>query len=272
MHIIQERIEKMKSKHTFVVLAYKESEFLENCIKSVLNQEYPSEVVIATTTPNKHISKLAKKYKLEIFTREHTSIGGDFDFAISCGKTPLVTVAHQDDFYEPEYSAKIVEAYEKEGRKAQIIFSDYYEIREDKKVFSNTNLKIKRVLLAPLKIRAFSGFKWAKRFVLRFGNAISCPAVTFNTTRIKLPVFECNMACDVDWHAWEVLSKKTGKFVFVNEKLMGHRIHEESETSNTISDDRRSREDFEIYQRFWPKWLAKKFTKVYKNSEKSNSL
>lgn len=260
------------SEHTFVVLAYKESEFLEEYIKSVLHQKYPSEVVIATTTPNKYISRLAKKYNLKVFTREHTSIGGDFDFAISCGETPLVTVAHQDDIYDPEYAERIVEAYKKSWDKTQIIFSDYYEIRNDKKVYANKNLKIKRALLSPLKIQAFAGRKWAKRFVLRFGNAISCPAVTFNTKRVKLPVFEYKMTCDIDWHAWETLSKKSGKFVFVNEKLMGHRIHGESETSNTINDDRRSAEDYEIYRRFWPKWLAKKLAKAYKKSEDSNNL
>ena len=41
--------------HTFVVLAYKESNYLEDCIKSVLNQKYKSNVVIATSTPNKFI-------------------------------------------------------------------------------------------------------------------------------------------------------------------------------------------------------------------------
>ena len=41
--------------HTFVVLAYKESIYLETCIKSVLNQKYKSDVVIATSTPNDFI-------------------------------------------------------------------------------------------------------------------------------------------------------------------------------------------------------------------------
>ena len=41
--------------HTYVVLAYKESSYLEECIKSVLNQKYKSNVVIATSTPNKFI-------------------------------------------------------------------------------------------------------------------------------------------------------------------------------------------------------------------------
>lgn len=38
--------------HTFVVLAYKESVYLEDCILSCINQNYKSNVVIATSTPN----------------------------------------------------------------------------------------------------------------------------------------------------------------------------------------------------------------------------
>ena len=46
---------------------------------------------------------LAKKYKLEVVVGKHTNIGGDFDFAVQAGKTPLVTVAHQDDIYDLDY-------------------------------------------------------------------------------------------------------------------------------------------------------------------------
>ena len=56
--------------HTFVVLAYKESRFLEECIKSVLDQSIKSEVVIATSTPNQFISEMAEKYNLQIFVNE----------------------------------------------------------------------------------------------------------------------------------------------------------------------------------------------------------
>ena len=91
----------MKFEHTFVVLAYKESKFLEECLKSVKNQSIPSKVVIATATPNTFIQSLADKYGVEIIVNEnHISIGYDFDFAVSVGKTALVTVAHQDDIYD----------------------------------------------------------------------------------------------------------------------------------------------------------------------------
>ena len=257
--------------HTFVVLAYKESFYLETCIKSVLDQEYKSNVVIATTTDNEFIRSLAHKYQLEVIVGKHTNIGGDFDFAIKCGNTPLVTVAHQDDFYDREYSKNVVEAFEKHPN-ASILFTDYYEIRGEEKVYKNTNLKIKRILLTPLHFSFLTSKKWAKRFVLRFGNAISCPAVTFHKENIKFPVFEYDMTCDIDWHAWEKLSKEKGNFVFISKCLMGHRVHEESETTKTISENRRTKEDLEIFKRFWPEWFAKNINKFYSKSEKSNEV
>lgn len=70
--------------HTFVVLAYKESTYLEECIKSVLNQKYSSKVVIATSTPNEYIKNIAKNYSLEILENPNLGkgIGYDFDFAV----------------------------------------------------------------------------------------------------------------------------------------------------------------------------------------------
>lgn len=258
--------------HTFVILAYRESQYLETCIKSIMRQTSPSTVILATTTLNPHIKRLAKKYNLPIKTTKHTTIGGDFDFALGCGKTELVTIAHQDDTYDPDYTKEIISAYKHAGKRTQIIFSDYYEIRGRQKIHKNTNLRLKRFLLTPLKFRFLADKKWAKRFVLRFGNSVCCPAVTFNTRRVTPPIFASNMVCNVDWLAWEKLSKKPGKFIFINRPLMGHRIHSGSETTKTIEDDNRSREDFEMYRKFWPASIAKKLTKIYKNSEKSNKL
>ena len=254
--------------HTFIVLAYKESPYLEECLKSVKNQEYPSDVVIATTTKNSYIEKLAKKYQVKIVVGKHTNIGGDFDFAIHSTNTPLVTVAHQDDIYEKKYSQKVVDVYKKNDG-ASIIFTDYFEIRNNKKVYSNTNLKIKRILLFPLKIGKRSGF--VKRLVLRFGNSICCPAVTFVTNNCPREIFTSDYKCNVDWHAWEELSRKKGDFVFIPDKLMGHRISEETTTTDIIKQGIRTKEDYDIFLRFWPKPIAKILTKLYKNSEKSNN-
>lgn len=257
--------------HTFVVLAYKESPFLEECIKSVLNQSIKTNVVIATTTKNKYIENIAKKYDIEIIEGKHTTIGGDFDFALSCGKTKLVTIAHQDDLYEYNYAKEIIDNYY-QYKNSLIIFSDYYEIRNDSKIYSNKNLIIKRILLSSLYIKKLSSIKFMKRNALRFGCSICCPSVTFVKEKTPKQIFECDMKSDVDWYAWEKLSKLKGKFIFINKKLTGHRIDESTTTTDIINQGIRTKEDLFMLKKFWPNFLAKLINKIYKKSENSNNV
>lgn len=257
--------------HTFVVLAYKESEFLEDCIKSVLNQSVKSKVVIATTTPNNYIKKIASKYELDVNVGKHTSIGGDFDFAVKCGNTDLVTVAHQDDVYEYRYAEKVIDNYRK-YKNSIIIFTDYYEIRNKKKVYSNFNLKIKRILLANLYFKGISGFRFIKRNTLRFGNSICCPSVTFIKRMCPDSIFKCDLICNIDWYAWEKLSNMNGKFIFIKDKLMGHRIDDSTTTTDIINKGIRTKEDLFMFKKFWPSCIASLINKSYRNAEKSNKL
>ena len=85
-----------------------------------------------------------------------------------------------------------------------------------------------------------------------FGDPICCPAVTFCQKNLNVKtLFANDMKCDIDWSAWEIASKMDGRFVFVNKPLMGHRIHEESTTTEIIEDNNRSKEDYEIFKRLW---------------------
>lgn len=257
--------------HTFVILAYKESAYLEECIKSVLNQTIESKVVIATTTDNKYIRKIAKKYNLEVIVGKHTTIGGDFDFAKNTATTALVTIAHQDDIYDNTYVENIIKAYNK-YENVSIIFTDNYEIRENKKVYTNTNLKIKRILLTPLRIKSLGKFKFFKRLTLSFGDPICCPAVTFVTDNCPKEVFTSDFKSDCDWYAWEKLSKIKKSFIFIPKKLMGHRIDETTTTTDIINSGIRTKEDLEMLKKFWPTKIAHLINKLYKKAESSNSF
>ena len=133
-------------------------------------------------------------------------------------------------------------------------------------------MKIKRILLSPLKSRKLASTKFGKRLSLRFGNAISCPAVTFIKDNIKTEdIFKCDFVCNVDWSAWEKLSLKKGKFTFVNKPLMGHRVHEESTTTEIINERIRTKEDLVMFQRFWPKVISKLINRFYVKAEDSNN-
>ena len=69
----------MKSEHTFVICAYQESPYLEECIQSVLAQKEDGAVLIATATPNDHIQALADRYGLEALLQIRTLLIGTND-------------------------------------------------------------------------------------------------------------------------------------------------------------------------------------------------
>lgn len=254
--------------HTFVVLAYKESKYLENCIQSLMNQTVASQIIVATSTDNAYIREIAGKYGIEVVVHQNSAgIAGDFDFGVQAGRTQFVTVAHQDDSYEPEY----LEQVEKRLRKDTIIaFTDYYEEHRDGLQYSNRNLKIKRLLLSPLKVRWLQKSKWMRRRILSMGNPICCPSVTFNREKIEGSIFRSHFRSNMDWKAWELLSRTKGSFVYVAKPLMMHRIHEESTTTEIINQGMRTNEDYEMMCLFWPKWIAKRLARVYASGEKNN--
>ena len=271
-------------KHTFVICAYKDSQYIEACICSLKKQTIESEILMSTSTPSIYLENLCKRYNIEYHVREgKPEIGEDWNFALSLANTQYVTLAHQDDVYEPDYAERVMgkalESVQKQ-KEAVILFTDYSELVGNEKCLNRKNLRIKRGLLLPLKSSRRQGKIFWKRHVLRFGNAICCPSVTYNKTYIekimgeqgRQKLFIEHFRSNLDWQTWEWLSCKEGLFAYIPKALMAHRIHEESETSATIQGKLRRQEDYEMFCRFWPSWVAGMLTGVYAESEKSNQL
>ncbi len=258
--------------HTYVLCAYKESAFLEECVKSLIAQTLSSNILIATSTPNEHITSIAQKYDLPIYINEgEKGIGGDWNFAYSKANTPLITIAHQDDIYEPTYTEEMLD-YINKSKNPIIYFSGYGELRNGEKIYNNSLLKIKKLMLSPLKIRAFWTSRFVRRRILSLGCPICCPAVTFVQKMVGENPFTNDYLSDIDWQQWEMQSRKKGSFVYNSKPLMCHRIHEESATTEIIGDSKRSKEDFDMFCKFWPRPIAKFIAKLYSNSEKSNNV
>lgn len=256
--------------HTFIVCAYKESPYLEECIKSVVNQNVKSNVIVSTSTPNEYIENLAKKYNLPIFINNGESgIGQDWNFGISNTTTDYVTVAHQDDIYNPDYLEEIVKYLDK-GNDFVIAFSDYREIKNGVQIELTKNLKIKKMLLFPLRI--FKKSRFIKRRVLSLGSSICCPSVTVNTRITGKRPYKTDLKCDLDWDTWFEMTKYNESFLYINKELMQHRIHENSETSNLIENNIRLEEDLLMLNKFWPEPIAKFIMKFYKKAIETNEM
>lgn len=263
------------SDHTFVICAYGKSEYIEECIVSLKEQKLKTDIIICTSTPSEYIEKIAGKYGINLYVNEEmihkSNIATDWNYAISMVDTPLVTIAHQDDIYKPDYTSKIID-YLNRSKKPIIAFTDYAELRNGDEISDIRNLRIKRIMLSPLRFRVFWSSVFVRRRILSFGSPICCPSVTYVKPNLPKQLFLEGYKVNIDWQAWEHFSSLKGDFVFVNEVLMAHRIHMESETSKNIGDSNRTREDFDMFCRFWPKWIARIIEHWYKKGEEQNIL
>lgn len=258
--------------HTFVVCAYGESPYLGECVSSLMSQTVKSNVIISTSTPNDHIQSIANKNGLPLFINSgKPGIAHDWNCAVEHAETPLVTIAHQDDVYLPEYTKKMLECANL-ANDMSIFFSDYGELRNDEPVDDTPLLNFKRFLLRGIKNKGHFASSREKHRLLSFGSPICCPSVTYNLLNLPTPLFLDDMKCSLDWETWERFSRLDGSFVYSANILMRHRIHEGSETTASIKDDTRSREDLEMFLKFWPKPLAHFLNYFYSFSMRSNDV
>lgn len=262
----------MNNIHSFVVCAYKESPYLKDCIESLLGQTIRTNVVVATSTPNRHIIDICNYYGVKLHIGKHESgIARDWTFALECGDAQFITIAHQDDIYKHNYAERALQALSKSDHPL-IYFSDYAELRDGEEIIDDKLLRIKRLMLSPLKNQKLAGSKFVRRRILSLGDPICCPSVTYAVNNLEAPVFVDGFKGSLDWQAWEKASRQSGDFLYDSEILLCHRIHSESETTHLIESKVRTKEDFEIYKMFWPVPIAWLLSTIYANSQRNNTL
>lgn len=169
----------MKHKHVFAICAYKDSPYLESCIRSLVGQRTKSPVILCTSTPSPYIDGLAGRYGIPVFVRDGASnMRDDWNFAYHMADGELVTIAHQDDVYHKDYVTELLRAYRRYPD--MIMFtSDYVIVKNGALITGDKMLLVKRLLRLPLRFPALNDRVWVKKLPLMFGNSICCPASTY---------------------------------------------------------------------------------------------
>lgn len=257
--------------HSFAIMVYGDSPYLTECLDSLKNQTIESYIYISTSTPSLYISEIAKEYGVELFiTESGKGIGHDWNFSLLQAKTKYVTLAHQDDVYQPHYVESCYNASEKFSD-SLICFTGYSEIFDNKDRKGTLLLNTKRLMLWVLMpFKKNIKHKFCKKLLLSFGNPISAPGVTYNLERLKDFKFSTDYSINLDWEAWFRMAKMKGRLVYVPKPLFKHRIHSQSATTVGIKVNARQTEDIKMFRHFWPRFLARVFAKLYAKSYKSN--
>lgn len=253
-----------KSVHSFSVLAYKESPYIEEAIQSLKNQSLETNIYVCTSTPSKFLEEMCQKYdvSLHVNVSGKKGVASDYDFAFSTPKTPYVTLVHQDDIYLPNFAKATVEAISTYP-KSMLLFSDYLEVDDNAKQYKGVLIWIKKFLLFTNYGFGLSmSGEFRKRFLLALSNPICSPSVTFNRELIGEYNFPEAYRFTIDWAAWKEFSKLEGAFTYIPKELLLHRIHPDTETALGIQDNRRFQEDLSQYREYWPEPVAQVLSRL----------
>ena len=92
----------------------------------------------------------------------------------------------------------------------------------------------------------------------------------YNRERLAAFRFDPAFTVNMDWDAWLRLAALPGAFTLVPDRLVVHRIHEDSETTAALAERRRQDEDRRIFDALWPRPVAALLARVYARSYASN--
>ncbi|MCI8295209.1 MAG: glycosyltransferase [Lachnospiraceae bacterium] len=261
----------MKAFHTFAVCAYKDSPYLEACLRSVTGQSLPTRTILCTSTPSLYIERLAERYAIPLYVREGESkIREDWNFAYQMAESDFVTIAHQDDLYGRDYVKTLV-AYARRYPDMSLFTTDHMTVREHQLVPGERLWLVKKLLRLPLKAHGLAHLTFVKKAALRFGNPICCPACTYRKQEAReqagQPFFRSDFRFALDWDHLIDMAEEPGRFICVEKPLMFHRLHKDAATNACMKDHVRSREELQVFRRLWPEpvvaFLMRFYQKAY---------
>lgn len=254
--------------HAFAICAYKDSPYLESCIRSLTGQTVKSDIILCTSTPSPYIKGLADKYNIPVYIRYGKSnIQEDWNFAYDMADARFVTIAHQDDRYQKNYVSHLLKNYKKYPDMT-LFTGGYAVMKEDGPVEFEWVEFIKRFLRIPLRFQKASHLPWVKRSVLLFGNSICCPACAYHKEKLGAPLFTSSYKFALDWDTLYKLSQLPGRFICVEKTLLYYRVHNESATKTSITDHSRFKEEREMFLKMWPEPVVKILMYFYQKAYK----
>ena len=258
--------------HTFAIPVYRSAPNLGALIESLRAQVgVRSQILLTSSTPSAQLEAFAKLHDLSLHINpQRIDIAADWNFALGAAQTALVTLAHQDDLFAPAYVAQLAGSLRRHTD-AFFAFCDYTEHTDIGERPTNMNLRIKRAL----RRRAFGARECItesrdKVRLLSLGNPICCPSVMLNRALLADFRFPSGFQTNLDWMAWLELARRPGGFVYVPERLVSKGVHADSETTATIANRAREREDRALFDALWPRPVAAALSALYKLGYRAN--
>jgi hypothetical protein len=245
----------------FVMPVHGSPPWLERCLDSLRRQTRPSRIVMTTSTPNEDVARIARDWKVPLEVNPVAAgIAADWNFALERADAAWVTLAHQDDWYHPEYAEACLRGVSS-AEEPVLVFTRARDVVEDQPA-APVNALVKRLMCAGVFAgRTSIAAPWRKRLLLRFGDPIPCSTVAICRQRLPGFRFADGWRCGLDWNAWLGLASRPGTFVYVPRALVQRTIHRRSATVAWLDD--RAADDARILRELWPAPIATIICRAY---------
>ena len=251
--------------HEFVVLAYGDSPYLPDCLASVCRQS-GSRVTVTTPVLSPYISDMARSHCVPVqVSQGRRGIAADWNFALDCATADLVTLAHQDDLYYPDF-AQQTRALFGVAPNASLCFTDYEEIDDRGNPLARGRvLRVKHILRAlAVGGREVVQSRAGKRGLLAFGSVVPCPSVTLNRKVIQGFPFLRRLSDQSGLGRMVATAPSEPPVRLQPAGADGTPAASGAETSRSKQDGRRREEDRRMFHRIWPAPIAGVLASLYR--------
>lgn len=214
------------SKTSVIIPTYNRAKYLPEAIDSVLNQTCQDfEIIVVDDGSTDETAEVVKSYikstiEIKYIQQENQGPGAARNSGIREAKGKYIAFIDSDEVWKPEKLEKQIKFLEK-NPDYEMVYTDVYE-------FNNGAITKKSVLVTNDRGK-MSGMIIGRLII---GCFISLSTVTLRREVIDaVGVFNTDLMIAEDWDLWLRVASKY-KIWFIDEVLVGHRIHPHNLTSN----------------------------------------
>lgn len=111
-----------------IVIGYNIEQFVFQCLKSILEQDYPSyEVIFVDDGSTDHTLEIAQKFKdVKSYTKENGGIISARAYGVERAKGEYIMFIDGDDYINPDMISSMVNGLDIKNEKIDILFSDQW--------------------------------------------------------------------------------------------------------------------------------------------------
>ena len=209
-----------KNYFSIIIPVFNGSDFIDKCLKSVLNQSYKKyEVIIINDCSKDDTKKLLEAYKknkkiIVINNKENIGADSSRNEGLKIAKGHYIAFLDIDDCWHPDF-LKIYKKYFDQGY--EFLYSSYIRVKD--------NIQINRVFV-PDKINYN---------MMKYANFIPLSTACFDRTKVGEHFFQSNLKICEDYVFWiTMLQKNHLKNKGIQKPLMYYRVHQNNMSSNKL--------------------------------------